>query len=293
MNKQNYRYYKLGRRPPSNKPAIQFRTIWTGAVPEHPAAVDHFAKVSDWGLYGNDKYGVCGPVSIANQRKLVTKYLGGEGVSATQDDVFDLYRRSGNPNFDPLTHADDNGVDMQTMLEQVVKGGIGMGSGLNPPAKAIAFARVNVKNPDELRAAVAIFGSMVLGVLLEDAQDAQTHTGLWDYAESPLWGGHAILHGRYRDEPGDINDRDGVITWGKIVDMTQAFIAHQLEEAWIVIWPENLGTIQFQQGIDLRALAVAYLALTDRVLPIAPPAPPPVPDNPGCLNPRGMLRRGF
>ncbi len=281
----DYRRYKLGRRPPSNKPAIRFRAIWTGIVPEHPAAADHFAKVIDWGLYANDKYGVCGPVSIANQRKLITKYLTGAEISPVQDDVFDLYRRSGNRNFDPATGADDNGVDMQTMLEHVVEEGIGTGSN---PVKAIAFAKVNVKNPDELRAATAIFGSMVLGVWLEDAQNAQTNAGLWDYVESPLWGGHAILHGRYKDEPGDVNDRDGVITWGKIVDMTQAFMAHQLEEAWIVIWPENLGTVQFQQGIDLSALAAAYQALTERMLPIAPPPAPAA--GPGCLN---LWRRIF
>jgi hypothetical protein len=59
---------------------------------------------------------------VANSRKLITRYLDAAEVSPSQNDVFDLHRRSGNPGFDPTLAAedpnqDDNGVDMQTMLE--------------------------------------------------------------------------------------------------------------------------------------------------------------------------------
>ena len=103
---------KLGRRPPKNAPRLKLSHYLTGVVPAHPASADDFSLISDWGMYANDQFGDCGPVSVANQRKLVTKYLTGTEVSVTINDVFDLYRRSGNPTFDPNTGADDNGVDI-------------------------------------------------------------------------------------------------------------------------------------------------------------------------------------
>lgn len=258
---------KLGRRPPKNAPALRLSSFLTGVVPAAPPLADHFAKVPSWLLGENDRYGDCGPVSVANQRLLITSYLS-QPQRVTQDNIFDLYRRSGNPGFDPATGADDNGVEMQTMLEATVAGGIG-------GTKALAFAKVDPTNEQEWQAAIAIFGSILLGVTLDTAQQAQTDAGLWDYRQSPIWGGHAILGGRYKENLGDVGDRTGVITWAQVVDMTDPFIAHQMDETWVVVWPEHLGTKAFQEGIDLAALASAYEALTGRPFPQVAPPPPP------------------
>jgi hypothetical protein len=138
----------------------------------------------------------CGPVSVANSLKIITLEGTGVEVSVTQDDVFDLYRRSGNPNFDPETGADDNGVDMQTMLDALLKGGIG-------GRKPLAFAKVDVLNLDEVRAAIAYFGCVLDGVDLQTAQQRETDAGgPWDYDSSPEWGGHAITSGKYTSQTG-------------------------------------------------------------------------------------------
>src|SRR4051794_23725983 len=120
---------KLGRRPPSGKPALMLGDfLKAGVAPAHPATGDHFKQL-EFGLYENDQFGDCGPTSVANLVRLVTGGLLGTEIQPSQDDVFDLYRRSGNPNFDPKTDADDNGVDMQTMLEALLSGGNGGGKG--------------------------------------------------------------------------------------------------------------------------------------------------------------------
>lgn len=267
--------YKLGRRQPKRAPALKFSQLLTGIIPDHPGAVDHFAKVTDWGLYANDQYGDCGPVSVANSRKLITAYLGNQEESPSQDDVFDLYRRSGNPNFNPATGDGDNGVDMQTMLEACQSGGIG-------GKKLVAFASVDYTNVEEMKAATALFGVILLGVNLQYAQQSQTDAGLWDYHPSMPWGGHAIPAGLYTGANGLLADMK-VISWAKVVGTTDRFISHQLGEAWVPIWQENLTTKQFLEGIDLGKLADAYLALTGKVLPIQPlpippsPSPTPVP----------------
>lgn len=263
----------LGRRPPKNAPALRLADILTGKVPEHPAAADHFAKVSDWGLWGNDQYGVCGPVSFYNLRKLVTAYATGQEAQPTQDDVFALYKLV-NPDFDPTTGAGDNGVDMQTMLELALKNEV------CGPGVMLGFAKVDVSNLDEVRAATSIFGGVLDGLNLETAQQTQTDAGLWDYSPSAEWGGHATLGGRYTVVAGNAKqDRRGDVTWAQVVDCTDAFEQHQLEECWVVIFREHLDHPAFQQGVDKAKMAAAYKALTGRdfPVPVDPPQPQPTP----------------
>ena len=252
-------YRKLGRRPPKGAPALRLASVLTGAVPDHPAAADNLSRAT-YGLYGNDQFGDCGPVSVANSRRLTTAVLSGGEADPALADVFDLYRRSGNPDFDPATGADDDGVDMQTMLEAVHAGGIG-------GTRSVAFARVDHRDLDEVRAAVAIFGFVLFGVDLELAQQTQTDTGVWDYRKSAEWGGHAVLAAEY--QPG----RTGVVTWAERVEATDAFLGHQLGEAWVVVWPEHLRSRSFLTGVDMARLAAAYQELTGRPLPTSPPTP--------------------
>lgn len=271
---EQIRGMRLGRRKPDrDRPVLRFAQFWTGSTPVHPASVDHFATIADWGLYQNDRFGDCGPTSVANYRKLVTKLLTGTEVSPSQNDVFDLYRRSGNPNFSPTTGADDNGVDMAVMLDAVLKGGIG-------GTKALAYAKVDVTNQDECEAAIAIFGGLLLGVDLNTAQQAQTDAKppLWDYKRSSDWGGHAILAGKYTGSNAVGVSDVSVISWALTVGTTDAFWTRQVEEAWVVIFPEHLGTTQFIQGIDTGSLNSAYQALTGKAGPFpSSPAPTPIP----------------
>lgn len=272
---------KLGRRDPKNAPALKLADILSGVVPAHPNAADNLSRVPAWILGENDKFGDCGPVSVANDRLQVTTYLGGAPKTVSQAAIFDLYRRSGNPAFDPATGADDNGVDMQTMLEALLADGI-------DGDKPLAFAKVDATNLEELRAAVAIFGGLLFGVTLDTVQQTQSKTGTWDYKSSPIWGGHAILGGSYVE--GSV-DRLGIVSWAEVIECTDPFLQNQLGEAWVVIWPEHLGSATFEQGIDQAKLAAAFEALTGRPFPPpgvpAPAPPPPVPPQPAPAPPPG------
>jgi hypothetical protein len=243
----------------------------TGVKPAHSPTADHFAAIGTWILGGNDRFGTCGPTSVANQRRLITAYLSGKAEMYPENVIFDLYRRSGNPTFDPTTGAGDNGVDMQTMCEALMSGGF---AGVKP----VCFAQVDATNLDDVRACEEIFGSVLLGVTLQDDQNAQTDAGLWSYSPSPVWGGHAIMSGRYTDPAGTADDRAGVISWAMVVDSTDDFLVHQCDQVWVVIWPEHLGTKEFQEGVDISVLAPEYEALTGKPFPGRPaPTPPPIP----------------
>jgi hypothetical protein len=48
--------------------------------------------------------------------------------------------------------------------------------------------------------------------------------------------------------------------------MSLAFMQNQMLECWVVIWPENLGTKQFQDGINLDMIKEAYFDVTETKL---------------------------
>lgn len=254
---------KTGLRPASDAPRLLLADYLTGQLPPHPAATDYLG-VLPFGMYANDKFGDCGPVSVANSRRLTTARLASAMVEPTQDDVFDLYRRSGNPDFDPSTGAGDNGVDMKVCLSAAVNGGIG-------GVKALGFAAVDVHDHEQVRAAIALFGGLLFGVNLQVAQQGQTNQGTWDYVPSGDWGGHAILAGAY--DPNEVT----LITWARKVMATNAFTDHQLLEAYVVIWPEHLTDQGFLAGVNLAAFAEDYQTITGRSFPVPVPAPAPVP----------------
>jgi hypothetical protein len=69
-----------------------------------------------------------------------------------------------------------------------------------------------------------------------------------------------------------------VVSWKEIIEMTEAFEAHQVQEAWVVIWPEHLLSVQFLQGVNLPSLAADYQVLTGKSFPATvPPLPVPMP----------------
>lgn len=274
---QDFSDFKLGKRAPIHKPALMLRDILNtgvGTMPTTPAAVDHYKQaVEGWELGDNYRFGTCGPTSVANHRRLVTSYLLGKEQAPTLQDVFDLYKRSGNPGFNPnLSSSDprqeDNGVIMQEMLEALVAGGIG---GVKP----VAFAKIAPDDMDTLDRAIALFGGVLLGLSLDVAQQSQA---TWNHViGSPEWGGHAVLAGKYSDPAGTAYDRVNIITWATEVPTTRSFINSQDDEAWVVIWPEMLQDKTFLEGVNLSALVLAYKDLTGRDLPLPSPAPVPAP----------------
>lgn len=264
---------RYGKRAPKNAPAVRFAAIRrTGAViPPHPSTEDYLARLTDWQMLGNDTVGDCVAVTWANFRRLVTATLASENYPS-QDQVWAIYRTQ-NPDFDPAGSADtngpgssaDNGMDIQTLLEYLVTTGGPDG------VKAVAFAKVDHTNAEEVDAALAIFGGVWTGVQVSPENQQEFANGQpWDAVGTPE-GGHSVLSGGYT--PGI-----RFITWAAETEFTAAFVQQRVDEAWVVIWPEHLGTKQFEAGIDEQALAAAFQELTGQPLPgVVPPAPVPSP----------------
>ena len=250
---------RYGRRPPKRTPALQLSSLLATALPPVPSQVDYGTKFTGWQMLGNDVAGDCVAVTWANQRALVTAALTNTVDYPSLAQVWSFYQTQ-NPGFDPNGSSNtdgpgsdqDNGMDIQTALEySVLHGG--------PDAvKAIAFASVDYTNEAELRAAHAIFGQVWYGIFVQDANDTEYWNDQpWDYVPgSPINGGHSVTGIGY--DPADYR----FVTWGLETEWTEAYRTHEVEEAWVVIWPENLGSKQFQQGINLTQLIADYQAIT-------------------------------
>jgi hypothetical protein len=250
-------------RPPVNKPALRLADFLK-AIPDHPIAVDNTEGV-DFALDHNDVFGVCVPTGLDNLRRLVTKLLTGAEVDATWADVVTWYR-SQNPDFDENDPGGpgDQGMVIQDFLAWAVKRGLILG-----------FAKVNPHNDDEIQAAIYLFLGLHCGATLQEAQEAQTDEGQWDYApDSPEWGGHCIVAPAY--EAGQLVD---VITWQERVKTTQAWRQRCLGEAYVVLLPEHVAHPDFRAGFDLPKYAAAFEAITGRPFPadVTPPGPRPRP----------------
>lgn len=284
---------RLGLLPNQGRPAIPFGTVFKDAAFNYPipAADDHISGVPAWNMGGNDKYGTCGPTSLANYITMVYWNLLGAQVTVSDDAVFALYRASGNPNFNPVTDADDNGVDMNVMLTAATKVGLTVtytgvtnaavyGNQPKPVAgapelvKPVAFGELSVMNLDQVRAGTAVLGGVELGVTLQVAQQQQTDSGLWDYSQSPVWGGHAIMGAAYTGRTEPAPDEE-IITWQKPVGTTDNFIANQLSQVFAVVLPCHLTHPAFLAGVDVSKLATLYTELTGRPFPGVAPAPKP------------------
>jgi hypothetical protein len=259
---------KYGRRPPKNAPALKFSSILAQTAPAHPAREDYLARLTGWQMLGNDVAGDCNAVTWANMRRLVTATLSKENYPS-QAEVWQFYETQ-NPGFNPDGTADtdgpgsqhDQGMEIQTGLEYLHS------SGGPDGVKAVAFAKVDPTNLDEVKAALAIFGGLWLGITVLDAnqKEFQENKAWTDVAGSAIDGGHAILGGGYTT--GDIK----FITWAKETEFAKSFWngavqgTQLVDEAWVVIWPEHLGTTEFEQGIDQAQLSADYQALTGQPL---------------------------
>ena len=259
------------------KPRMRFAEIFTGIVPEHPESADYLAGTSGWKMLGNDQYGDCVAVGMANTTRHITGKLATEDYP-DQAEVFQMYAtQNGGLNSRDLPNR-DGGMVIQDCLAWWNK---------NTWAgrKLVAFAQVDFHDERLLKAAIAIFGGVVIGFSVTDANMQQFSSGKpFDYVRtSRVRGGHLVMCGGYTPE------LITQVTWSKTTSFTKSCIQNQWSECWVPILPEHLGTKAFQQGISGKKLAEAYFNLTGRKIDIPdvpdPPKPPKPPEPP---SPSGM-----
>lgn len=272
-------YLRLGWRGKTQKPTLNFAKFMTGDISIPPWA-NFMHEVRTWCGRTNFRFGTCGPNMIANLFISWFMYALGEQVTVTDEAIFDLYRRSGNPNFDPTTGADDNGVDNAVLLGAMLEGNQasdGSATGLDVTREDGSVQRLTIaafgqltgqgdQLVQQLKAATALFGGTCISVMLELAQQAQTvaHPPVWtDIPSSGDWGGHDIFGGRYT---GNAGDDEHVISWLVNVGVADGFIRARSQEIFVAVPKLALADRPVAHGIDWTGLAAEFQTLTGRTL---------------------------
>lgn len=239
-------------------------------LPTRPSTADWLSQVTEWPMYGNDRYGDCTFASPGHLIQAWTTYSQGATVTIGEDAVIGAY--SALTGFTPDNPSTDQGAYIQDVMGYWRTTGIG-GHAI------LAYAAVDVSNLDEVELAIELFGAVNVGVNLpESAMDQFDRGRPWDVVRgSRIAGGHCVPVGRYTDA-GTAGDSLACVTWAKVQPLTQAFWQRYVDEAWIAItedWVNTNGTNPL--GLDLYALGQDLQQLTGEPNPIPAPQPTPTP----------------
>lgn len=206
-------------------------------LPVPPASFDYASRVSDYPMALNDTYGDCTMAGVIHMLQLIYAEVGETfeypGDEAVKEEYF------------KLTGGADSGLVEHQVLQTWMKDGL-----FNN--KISAYAPVNIKNRNEMAAAIYLFGSVYLGVEMpENAEQQFENHQPWHIVghPEPPSGGHCVVATGCNRLGMDI------ITWGSTESMTWEWWDTYGSEAWVVI-PEIFTEIDHGPvwNVDILAL---------------------------------------
>ena len=236
--------YKLGLKPPRpGAVAMKFKDYARYSLPTPPAEFGREMLVSPFHLLGNDKYGDCFWVGAASETYIWTAEAGARARITTVDVLSD-YRSTG---FDPDKPETDCGTDMQQGASYRRKTGIRDAIGRRHTIGA--YTQIQAGHVDELKQATWLFGAVGLGVQVGDRQQEQFSRGVpWDGPTGPNAGGHYIVCCGYR------NGRFKCVSWGKLIDVTEAFVTAHNDQTLCYLSADFLTGGKSLDGLDMPSL---------------------------------------
>lgn len=222
---------RLGKQSPKVDPRVPHLSKHMMVV-QAARAVDWTKPVKSWPMLANDLHGDC---TAAAAYHLIQSWLANNGFDfePTGEQALALYAAtSGYPK------VDEGAVEMDVLRYWSLTG-VPTSFGTD----TITFASLNPHDLNELRLSVQYFGGVYLGVALpltaQTQDEWQVVSGAPDELTAPnSWGGHAICAVAYDEETFT------VVTWGKLVKVTNAFMQKYCDEAYAVVsqdWLANSG----------------------------------------------------
>lgn len=242
---------KLPARPEAVK--LKFASYLTGTLPTPPASFGHDTLVKTYPMYGNDQYGDCVWAGAGHETQIWSA-AGGKPASFTEAGLLKAYTAvTGFNKNDPNS---DQGTDMQAAASYRRKTGILDIHGIRH--KVGAYIALTPGDLNQLYTAMWLFGAVGIGIEFPAfAMDQFDARKPWDVQKSnaKIDGGHYI--------PGTA--RHGmidVITWGRVISMTEAFYKRYCDEAIAYLSPEMLKGGKSLEGFDLNSLTADLTAIT-------------------------------
>lgn len=249
-----------------NKARLYFR-MFRESDAVAPASVTNFDNIPNIGMLGNDIYGDCVEAMIGHNVDEFTFYGEGTEYTVSQSEALGAYTTI--TGFNPKDPNTDQGTTVQDGLGFLKSTGFG-------GHKAAAFAQLDVTNMDDVKLAVAEFGSVSIGFEFPSSAMTQFNANTaWDVVkhDGGIEGGHAVLVVGYDAK------YLYLYTWGTLFKMTYAFWTKYVEEAWTTISVDwfNAASGMDPEGVDKFALGAQFAALTGQANPFPSPTPEPTP----------------
>jgi hypothetical protein len=203
----------------------------------------------DLGMMGNDSVGDCTIADSCHQIMLHTANTG-TFIQPTTQDAIDAYTAA--TGYNPADPNTDQGADETSICQFMISTGI-------CGQKSNATGMVDPQNEEHVKWATLLFGSLRLGVNLpQSAMDQFNSNQPWDVSgDATILGGHDVPIVDYR------GGLYYIVSWGKLVPMTPAFLKAYVVEAHGEVWadwttkqgstPANLNLAQLVA--ELRAVA--------------------------------------
>jgi hypothetical protein len=191
--------------------------------------------------YSNTKYGDCVMAGRTNHLLRLERVETRRTPRITAKMVVDKYFE--------LTGGEDTGLVVLEALRDWRKGWEIKSQAGKRNYKIAAFGQLNHSDPKQLRLGCYILHGVQFGFGLPISAQAQTNEGYWDVVDGPegepySWGGHLVASFAFDSE------NFYVITWGKKVRVTQAFIEKYCDEAWAVV--DNLD--EWREAFDVEGM---------------------------------------
>lgn len=228
-------------------------------LPKPPKVIGHLAlQKQPWGLFSNDKVGDCAWAGAANE---TMAWFAEAGKTVTFTDASVVGDYAAQTGYDPKqTDADgnnptDQGTDMLEAASYRRKTGILDSAGNRHTVDA--YLSLKVGDLDQLKVALYLFGMVGVGIRFPASAYDQFDKGqVWTpVARSKLCGGHYMPLGGFDGT----NFR--MITWGKEVRVSPAFLKKYMDEAIAYIDLSRLTNGKSLDGFDVAALRASLAAL--------------------------------
>lgn len=260
----NHRHMRLG------KHVVRFdrRTLklrkYIKAVSPPPPRMGYIDEVSEWPMMLNDAIGDCTVACAGHQIEQWTRYAQPPGFTPEDAQILQAYEAVSG--YSPNKPGSDNGAVVLDVLNYWRKNGIA-------GHRIMAYASLDISNPVEFQQAIALFGSVYLGVGLPVSVQAprtdENGLPIWEVpASGPVgqgqpwsWGGHAIPGVGYKTHllP---NGGLRIVSWGQLFDVTWNFLRAYCDEAYAILTPDWIEADgKSPSGFDTNQLLADLSAL--------------------------------
>jgi hypothetical protein len=223
---------KLGKLSPKADPRVPHLSQHMMVQKAAPAC-DWTKPIKSWPMLANDVHGCCTAAAVYH---MIQCWLANNSFDFEPTDVETLALYAATSGYPKV---DEGAVEMDVLRYWSL---VGVPTSIG--TDTVSFAALNPRDLNELRLSVQYFGGVYLGVALP--LTAQTQDDEWEFVGNApdtlsapnSWGGHAVCAVAYDEHTFT------VVTWGKLVKVTNAFMQKYCDEAYAVVsrdWLANSG----------------------------------------------------